>query len=117
MRTSRPERWTRRESAFRAAASLQPSDPQAYEYLATQIFARRKDTPSAQAAVRQGIENGADPRGLYLSLAQAFEAAGDADGAESALLNAAKVDPDDADLIAQLAGLYMRTNKFNKAVL
>src|SRR5262245_34306776 len=49
-------------------------------------------------------------------LARRLDAAGDTDGAESALNRAIALDPKSAELHAELAGFYARQNKANEAV-
>jgi tetratricopeptide (TPR) repeat protein len=115
----RADDTARAAAAFEKAAEIEPSNPRPYEYLATDIFAPRKDLDSARAAVQTGLKNGADPFALYLALAQAYEQAGDLNAAEASLLDAARARPDglyDFDTLGRLAELEMRANHFDKAV-
>jgi O-antigen ligase/tetratricopeptide (TPR) repeat protein len=110
----------RAQAAFEQATRVEPSNAKAYQALATEIFAPRKDLGSAQAAIQRGLNNGADPFALYLSLAQVCEQAGDISGAESALLKAGNARPNgslDYDTLMRLADLERRANRFEKALL
>jgi O-antigen ligase len=110
----------RAQAAFEQAARIVPSDPAPYEYLATRIFAPRKDLNAAKAAVETGLRNGADPFALYISLARADEQAGDMDGAEHALLRALWLRPEgryDFDTLMRLADLERRADHLAKAEL
>ena len=86
----------RAAAAFKEAARIEPSNPKPYQYLMTQILAPRRDIDSARSVVQIGLNNSADPFPLYLSLAQVYEQLGDISGAETALLQAARLQPDGA---------------------
>jgi Flp pilus assembly protein TadD len=105
------------EAAFEQAAALAPSDPKAYGYLATRVFAPRKDLKSAEATIDEGLKQGADPFALKLSLAEASEACGDMQAAEEALLTALKDEPYDFETIWRLGSIYMRENRYDQAAL
>jgi tetratricopeptide (TPR) repeat protein len=119
---ARADETARAAAAFKAAAEIEPANPRPYEYLATQVFAPRKDLASAQTVVKRGLENGADPFPLYLSLAQTYEQAGDLDRAEKALLDAADAarrrpgSVDYFDIARHVAQFEMRASHFDKAV-
>ncbi|MFZ0887759.1 MAG: tetratricopeptide repeat protein, partial [Candidatus Binataceae bacterium] len=105
------------ETALRRAAALSPSDPRPYQYLAVEVYARRKDMGAAEAAVRDGIANGADAFTLYLSLADGAQAAGDAEAAESAMLKALTIRPHDYGAARRIADLYASDNQLDRAIL
>jgi O-antigen ligase/tetratricopeptide (TPR) repeat protein len=108
------------ESAFEQAARAEPSNSQSYEDLATEIYAPRKDAESAKAAIQRGLDNGADPFALYLSLARVYEQTGDLDAAERALEATVKLRSDgsyDYDIVMRLADLERRVNHVQKALL
>jgi O-antigen ligase len=119
---ARADETARAAAAFKAAAEIEPANPRPYEYLTTQVFAPRKDLASAQTVVKRGLENGADPFPLYLSLAQTYEQAGDLDRAERALLDAADAarrrpgSVDYFDIARHVAQFEMRASHFDKAV-
>lgn len=110
----RPERA---EALFRQAALAAPSDPRPYHYLAVSIFAPRNDLRSAQAVINQGIDNGADPFMLSLSLAEAAEKVGDLKSAEAALGNAVTLRPSSFQTRMRLGLLYLGESKFDRAAL
>jgi O-antigen ligase len=108
----------RAAAAFRQASLIEPARSEPYEGLVTQIFAPRKDIESAKAVVHQGLQNGADPFALYLSLAQVYEQAGDIQGAESSLLQGSTKRPGDRydyDTLMRLADLEMSARHFDRA--
>jgi O-antigen ligase/tetratricopeptide (TPR) repeat protein len=110
----------RAQAAFEQAVRAEPTNPKSYQSLATEIFAPRKDFQSAQAAIQRGLDSGADPFALYLSLAQVNEQVGNISGAETALIDAANTRPDgllDYDTLMRLADLERRANRFGKALL
>ncbi|HKD65915.1 MAG TPA: O-antigen ligase family protein [Candidatus Binataceae bacterium] len=107
-------------AAFEQAARLEPSNSRPYEYLNSKIFAPRKDLAAARGVVERGVKNGADPFVLYVSLAQAYEQAGDLNGAEAALLEALRMRPEgrfDYDTLMRLADLERRGNHFERALM
>ncbi|HUY27490.1 MAG TPA: O-antigen ligase family protein [Candidatus Binataceae bacterium] len=108
---------SRGEKDLRAAAALDPSSPDPYEYLATEIFAPHKHMDAARAAIEEGISNGADPYALELALAKAAEIAGDNPTLEKALREASNLRPSDPAPASRLAALYMREKRFDDAVL
>ena len=109
--------FAKAEEHLRAAMALDPVDPDSYHYLATMIFAPRKQMDSARAAIEQGISAGADPFTLDLALADAAGIAGDNTTIEKALLDATNIRPSDDDAAARLADLYMQEKRYDDAVL
>jgi tetratricopeptide (TPR) repeat protein len=107
----------RAEALFRQAALAAPSDPRPYHYLAVSIFAPRNDLGSAQAVINQGIDNGADPFVLSLSLAEAAEKVGDLKSAEAALGRAVTLQPASLQTRIRLGLLYLGEGKFDRAAL
>jgi O-antigen ligase/Flp pilus assembly protein TadD len=105
------------EAHFRAAAELQPENPDSYHYLATMIYAPNKQMGAARAVIEQGISAGADPFTLDLALADAASIAGDRATMDKALLDASNARPSDADAASRLADLYMQEKRFDDAVL
>jgi cytochrome c-type biogenesis protein CcmH/NrfG len=45
---ARADETARAAAAFKAAAEIEPANPRPYEYLATQVFAPRKDLAAAK---------------------------------------------------------------------
>ncbi len=105
------------EKHLRAAAAFDPVNPDSYHYLATMVFAPRKQMDSARAAIEQGINAGADPFSLDLALADAAGIAGDHPTMEKALLDATNIRPSDADAAVRLADLYTSEKRYDDAVL
>ncbi|MGC1678122.1 MAG: O-antigen ligase family protein [Candidatus Binataceae bacterium] len=105
------------EAHLRAAAELAPDNPDSYHYLATMIFAPKKQMDSARAVIQQGINAGADPFTLDLALADAASIAGDQPTMEKALLDASNTRPSDDAAASRLADLYMQQKRFDDAVL
>jgi tetratricopeptide (TPR) repeat protein len=105
------------EALFRRAALAAPSDPRSYHYLAVAIFAQRNDLGSAQATINQGIDNGADPFVLSLSLAEAAEKVGDLKMAEAALDRAVTIRPASFQTRIRLGLLYLGEGRFDRAAL
>lgn len=99
------------------AKGLAPQDPRAYQYLATQVFARGGDVAAAKAAVAEGIEKGADPFPLYLSLGEAAQTAKDREEAKAALQQALKLRPASFDAHWRLGLLHWQERNFDRAVL
>ncbi len=73
------------ERLFREAITLNPKDPKPYHLLLTEIFAARNDLDGAKELVSKGVENGAPPLPLYLSLADAMHKADSASESKAAL--------------------------------
>ncbi len=116
----RADEVSRAASAFRQAARIDPASPEPYQYLATRIFAPRKDIYSARAAIQRGLAAGADPFALYLALAQVYEQLGDVSGAAAALLDASRSRPGgqyDYDTLMRLADLERRASHFDRAAM
>lgn len=79
------------ELLFRKAIAAVPNDPLAYHHLATAIYGPRKNIGRAKETVSEGIQNGAPPFSLYLSLAEAAQQAG-SPGDRKAALRSAKAE-------------------------
>ena len=107
----------RAEAAFRQAALASPSDPRPYHYLAVSIFGPRNDLRSAKAVIDRGIENGADPFILTLSLATASQQVGDLNSAEAALDHAVKLQPSSFEARIRLGLVYLGEENFDRAAL
>jgi tetratricopeptide (TPR) repeat protein len=105
------------EALFRHAAHLIPADPGPYHYLALWIFAPRKDLQSAQSIIAEGIEQGADPFALSLSLAETARKIGALEDAEAALRRALALRPSSYDAHLQLGLLYLQQNRADRAAL
>ncbi len=105
------------EALFRRAARVAPDDPEPYQYLAIAIFAPRRDLRSAEAVIMEGIDNGADPFVLSLSLAEAARKVGDVKAAEAALNRALLLKPSSGEAEIRLGLLYLAQNDFDRAVL
>jgi tetratricopeptide (TPR) repeat protein len=73
------------ESILRKVVAEFPSDPRAYQQLATTIYGPREDLQKAKAIILEGIKNGAPPLDLYLSLAEAAQKANSPDESKRAL--------------------------------
>jgi O-antigen ligase/Flp pilus assembly protein TadD len=78
----------RAEVVLRRAAADFPSDPQAYQQLATAIYGVKEDFQKAEEIVLEGIRNGAPPVSLYLSLAEAAQKVGIPSQSKRALIMA-----------------------------
>ncbi len=113
----RGQRENQAEALFRRAAQVAPGDSGSYHYLATSIFAPRKDLRSAEAVIGEGIDNGADPFVLSLSLAEAAQKVGDVKAAEAALNRAAILKPSSGEAEIRLGLLYLAQGNFDRAVL
>lgn len=109
--------FAKAEEHLRAAMALDPVDPDSYHYLATMIFAPKKQMDSARAVIQQGINAGADPFTLDLALTDAAGIAGDDSTMEKALLDATNIRPSDDDAATRLADLYMQEKRYDDAVL
>ena len=78
------------ERLFRNAITLNPPAPKAYQQL-MMIFGARRDLAGAKEIVSQGINNGAPPLPLYLSLAEGAQKARSPEETKAAL-NSAKAE-------------------------
>jgi O-antigen ligase/tetratricopeptide (TPR) repeat protein len=105
------------ERELREAAAADPTNPDPYHYLATVIYAPRRQLKQAQLAIQQGIDRGADPFRLYCALADAANAVGDRGAEESALKSALELRPSDLATNERLASLYMSQKRYDRAVL
>ena len=103
------------EMLFRKVALLMPKDPKGYHFLATSIYAPKKDLGGAHAVISEGIKNGADPFSLYITLADAAGKAGDREEEKSALLKALKIAPSSFEVTFRLGVLYLQENNFGRA--
>ena len=113
----RGQRESQAQALFRRAARIAPGDPGPYHYLATAIFAPRRDLRSVEAVIGEGIDNGADPFVLSLSLAEAAQKAGDVKAAEAALNRAVMLKPSSGEAEIRLGLLYLAEGNFDRAAL
>jgi tetratricopeptide (TPR) repeat protein len=103
------------EALFRQAILTAPEDPKPYRYLVTSIYASHGDLDMAKAVVSRGIQKGADPFSLYLSLADAAKKSGDLEEEKSALLQALDFRPSSLETLFRLGLLYLQENNFDRA--
>lgn len=104
------------EAEFRAAIATAPGDPRAYTDLITLVFVTRHDTKAASSLVAQGVQNGADPAGLYDALAQAEKAAGNWQAAAAAWQQALAYDPTYWQAPYSVGLMYLQRQDFEPAI-
>ncbi|MBI2534322.1 MAG: tetratricopeptide repeat protein, partial [Deltaproteobacteria bacterium] len=85
---AKAENQAKAELLFRNAITTQPTDPRAYQHLATAIYGVKNDLAGAKEIVSNGIKNGAPPFALYLALAEAARKAGSPEDSKAALSSA-----------------------------
>jgi tetratricopeptide (TPR) repeat protein len=73
------------ELLFRETVAAAPDDLKGYHYLATAVYGPRKDLETAKQVVADGVQHGAPPLSLYLSLAEAAQKAGSPEETKAAL--------------------------------
>jgi tetratricopeptide (TPR) repeat protein len=101
---------------LKQASISDPANPQPYVELAKMIYGPRHDFAGADAAIRQGIANGADPYMLEMAVADTAMAVGDDTAAEKALLAAIHYQPSfEAKL--RLGDVYMNEGRDDRAAL
>ena len=103
------------EALFRKASVASPQDSRPYQGLATLVFANRGDLKAANAAVSEGIKNGADPVSLYLSLAEAAQKIGNREEEKMALLKALELRPSSPETGFRLGVLYLEEKEYDQA--
>jgi len=109
--------YAKGERELREAAADDPTDPEAYQYLATIIYGPRGMLAQAKAAIQLGIDQGADPFTLYLALADVAGEVGNQHEAEAALKSALELRPSDLQTNLRLASVYMNQKRYDRAVL
>jgi O-antigen ligase/tetratricopeptide (TPR) repeat protein len=105
------------DALLRQRIAANPSDPLAYQYLATLVYVPNRNFAAARAIVAEGIRNGADPGALYASLADAAAKIGDHSEEKSALVEAVKLMPSSHTLHYRLGILALREENFDRAAL
>jgi tetratricopeptide (TPR) repeat protein len=101
---------------LKQAAASDPANPQPYAELAKIIYGPVHDFAGADAVIRQGIANGADPYMLEMAVADTTQTAGDHPAAEKALLAAIQYQPTfEAKL--RLGEVYMDEGRYDRAAL
>jgi putative inorganic carbon (HCO3(-)) transporter len=105
------------ERELRAAAKIDPANPEPYRALAVEVFAAHKQMAAAKAVIDEGVRNGADPFELNLALADAAENAGDKRALEGALQTAIRSEPSDFGAVWRLASLYQNERRWGKAAI
>ncbi|HLW71089.1 MAG TPA: O-antigen ligase family protein [Candidatus Binataceae bacterium] len=101
---------------LRAAAEIDHADARPYAELARSVYGPEGKLTEANAAVEEGMRNGADRFDLDVALADAAEQSSDPRAAESAL-EAALRERSSFALTMRLGGLYLANGDFAPAVL
>jgi len=114
---ARAEDLEKAETLLRQVTQIAPRDPQAYQYLATRVFAPKGDVASAKAVVSEGKKRGADAFALSLSLAEAAQKAGDLQETKAALQEALTLQPSSFDANFRLGQVYLQERNFDRATL
>jgi tetratricopeptide (TPR) repeat protein len=102
--------------SFEDAIRNESADARPYTYLVTLVLGPRHQLKAAQEAVAEGVRQGADDQALYDALADAAEHDGDTPVAETALQNAADLQPSFAALF-RLGTFYLDQKKYGRAAL
>lgn len=105
------------EHVLRRAIVVAPQDARAYQYLATAVFAPRGDLSAAKTITSEGLQNGADPVALFLTLAEAAQTVGDREEAKAALQQALKFQPFSFEVHEQLGLVYLQERNCDRAAL
>jgi tetratricopeptide (TPR) repeat protein len=105
------------EQMLRAAIVLVPREERAYQQLVEHLLVTRKDLEAAKAALREGIENGANAFLLLLVFADGARAVGNLEEAKAALSRALTIRPESFDAYARLGQLYLQERNFDRAAL
>ena len=100
---------------MRKAIDDAPEDPRPYQYLASSVFATRKDLAAAKAVISQGIEHGADELTLTFALADAAAIAGAKTERNAALAKALALRPGSYDVAMRVGSSYLNVGDCEKA--
>jgi O-antigen ligase/tetratricopeptide (TPR) repeat protein len=99
---------------FSLAVANDPSNTQAYNDLFAVEVAALTSSAAIITGVQAAINNGADPVALWTTLASAYQAAGDNDHAEKALLNAVALNPS-YEMLVRTGQFYSAQHQFDRA--
>jgi O-antigen ligase/tetratricopeptide (TPR) repeat protein len=103
------------ERVLRLVAMNAPTDPKPYYYLASKVFAPRRNMMAARAVIAEGISHGADDLTLTVALADAAAVAGNEDEQNAALIKAVGLEPGSYDLNLRLGDSYLNLRICDRA--
>jgi tetratricopeptide (TPR) repeat protein len=101
---------------LRTAETINSVDARPYAELARSVYGPDHQMGAADAAVEEGIRNGAEPFELTVALADAAEKAGDPEAAENALEQALHYRAR-LEAAMRLGNLYYENHQFGRAVM
>lgn len=102
---------------LRTAIDADPADADDYTELIARVLIPREEFEQVQNLVAQGIDRGADPCQLALSVVNGAQALGRYDVAEQALDTALNADSTAYECTVALGGLYLASGRNARAVL
>jgi tetratricopeptide (TPR) repeat protein len=98
------------------AIADEPAQATAYMYLIRDLYGPSGDLKSARSLVDQGMQYGASPYELYISLADAAQETRQDDAEEAALQDALRYRPYDARAMVRLGLIYRGKKKLDAAI-
>jgi O-antigen ligase len=110
-------RLERADEVLRTAIDADPGEADDYTELIARVLVPREDFEQVQSLISQGIDRGADPCNLALSVVKGARALGRADVAEQALDTALKADATSYDCTLAMGDLYLGSGRNARAVL
>jgi O-antigen ligase/tetratricopeptide (TPR) repeat protein len=102
---------------LRTAIDADPGEADDYTDLIARVLVPRQEFEQVQSLISQGIERGADPCKLALSVVKGAQALGRVDVAEQSLDTALKADPTSYDCTFAMGDLYLGSGRNARAVL
>jgi tetratricopeptide (TPR) repeat protein len=110
-------RLDRAAEVLRTAIDEDPEEADNYTDLITRVLLPREQFEQVQTVISDGIDRGADPCQLAMSVVQGAQAIGRFDVAEQALDTALNVDNTAYDCTLAMGSLYLATGRNARAVL
>jgi tetratricopeptide (TPR) repeat protein len=102
---------------LRTAIDLDPGEADDYTELIARVLVPREDFEQVQSLISNGIDRGADPCKLALSVVKGAQALGRVDVAEQALDTALKADATSYECTLAMGELYLGSDRNARAVL
>ena len=107
--------WEKAEADFQKSIELNPSYATAYQWYATLLMIRGRQT-EAIAKLQRAIEIEPQSVNFYSDLGEAYYYAGDYENAEKSCLKALEIDPEFVFAHQNLADIYLEKGEYEKSI-